>query len=347
MSLDTSFTKPGDALHGANGSMLGPIALDLHLQNRITSITADRSNVTDSSGAVQFAPLYGNNASRGDRVTVAQAAPPEQAQSQSHEYIVKRGDNMWNIARDSITHGDRRQRVDGEAVWARIRDIVDATKALHPEIRKNPFYIYKGEHLVIPGMAGTADTNVAPPSDRRGHAGQSGQGSADRHQRGRDAAPGPSNPVTDGGHLAHALKTEAAKQARHIDTTGDCARGPRQTMAKFGIIHRPMSAVSQGELLERSGMFDRVSSADVQPGDYGYRHWSPHTIKRRGLGDLGDSFIVTDCNKKGWQAANDHMFTVPPAGGYYRPGIVFLRPNAKFYAAYKHFQETGEKTHLF
>jgi hypothetical protein len=107
-----------------------------------------------------------------------------------------------------------------------------------------------------------------------------------------------------------------------------------------------MSAVSQGQLLENSGLFDRVPADQVQPGDYGYRHWSTSTIKRRGLGDLGDSFIVTDCNKRGLQAANDHMFTVPPGGGYYAPGITFLRPNAKFYAAYEHYKETGQKTHL-
>ena len=150
-------------------------------------------------------------------------------------------------------------------------------------------------------------------------------------------------PVADN-KLSHALKTEACHQADHIGTVGDCARGPRQTMAKFGIKLDPQSAVSQGQLLEGSGFFDKVKESDVQPGDYGYRHWSDATKRRRGVGDLGDSFIVTDCNRGGMLAANDHKFHVPPGGGYYAKEITFLRPNAKFYAAYEHYKETGEMT---
>jgi hypothetical protein len=161
----------------------------------------------------------------------------------------------------------------------------------------------------------------------------------------------PSQPIAgDNGHLANALKTEAAHQAKDIyqatHKTGDCARGPRQTLEHFGIKLQPMGAVAQGQLLEKSGLFDKVPANEVQAGDYGYRHWSAHTIKRRGLGDLGDSFIVTNCSRQGWEAANDHMFQVPPAGGYYAPGISFLRPNAKFYAAYDHYKQTGQMTRL-
>ncbi|MBS1996102.1 MAG: hypothetical protein JSS86_07320 [Cyanobacteria bacterium SZAS LIN-2] len=332
--------RGADAPQSFDGTSFLPNVAELHRD--LKPINFSQASATDSTGALQFSPIKGYDTKPAARVEAVAAAPA--APAETHDYIVKRNDNLWNIARESLTHGDRHVRVDGEQVWQRIREIVDASKAAHPEIRKNPFFITKGEHLVIPGAADAPAAPVPSGGSRRGH-GSSTAAADSRHPERGDASAS-SAPIADGGHLAHAIKTEAHRQARKIDTVGDCARGPRQTLEQFGIKMRPMPAVAQGQLMEKSGLFDVVRPEDVQPGDYGYRHWSARTIRRRGLGDLGDSFIVTDCNKKGWQAANDHMFTVPPAGGYYRPGIVFLRPNAKFYAAYQHYKETGEKTHL-
>jgi hypothetical protein len=292
--------------------------------------------VTDSSGAVHFPPVH-------DVRDPAGAAAP--AQSDTHDYHVHQNDSLWKIAKTSLTHGHRHVHVTGEEVWSRIHDIVELNKAEHKELIDNPFYVWKGEHLTIPGAPGAPEVQVAHHGRREGSA-VARSGTAPAASDSPITPRADATPVADGGHLASALKGEAAHQAHRIGTIGDCARGPRQTLEHFGISLRPMAAVKQGELLERSGMFDRVPASEAKEGDYGYRHWSAHTIKRRGLGDLGDSFIVTNCSTRGLQAANDHMFTVPPGGGYYAPGITFLRPNAKFYAAYQHYQQTGEKTHL-
>ncbi len=148
------------------------------------------------------------------------------------------------------------------------------------------------------------------------------------------------------GGLGRALSGQANIEASKLQTVGDCAHGPRKTLEHFGIQISPMPATQQGRILENSGLFARVDPSQVQPGDYGYRHWSAATIRKRGMGDLGDSFIVTGGNKNGLSAANDHFFTVPPGGGYYAPGITFLRPNERFYQAYEHYLQTGERTKL-
>lgn len=267
-----------------------------------------------------------------------QASSQPQRQEAVHDYVVGRNDNLWSIARKSViqdqiaddreNHRHRKHhRVDGEQVWQRIREIVDLNREQHPELRSNPYFVPRNMHLTLPGAAST-------------------QNYYDSHQRARNHYPNSAGPIDDGGDLAHALKTEASRQAHRIGTVGDCARGPRQTFERFGIKLTPMSAVRQGELLERSGMFDRVSASDVQEGDYGYRHWSKATIRRRGLGDLGDSFIVTGGRCNALQAANDHHFVVPHGGGYYAKEIYFLRPNANFYAAYEHYKQTGQFTRL-
>jgi len=375
MAFEALPTSQFDALPLSDNRSSGPNSLDLQGQRPQTLQASARVDVTDSSGAVQFPSVYGNR--QPVEMAAAQPAQPGQpAQagappSETHDHTVKSGESLWRIAKESLTHGDRHVHVNGEQIWQRIHDIVEANKNTHSEIRSNPFFITKGEHLIIPG----ADyTPVAQPyNSKRGgghihgyHPIPQGLSAAENHSGSENSAPSThgrsrtvpgaeapyspasaaagAQPIADGGHLAKAIKGEACHQAQHIDTVGDCARGPRQTLEQFGIKLRPMPATAQGEILEKSGLFDRVSADDVKPGDYGYRHWSTATIKRRGLGDLGDSFIVTDCTRKGWQAANDHMFTVPPAGGYYAPGITFLRPNAKFYAAYEHYKETGEMT---
>lgn len=316
-------------------------AYDLRTEGRI--VAPLRSSVTDNTGAINFTPIYG---SQGDRqVTASQ----EQPQPITHDYVVGRNQSLWSVARNSLIHEQqlsaqpehyRRGRhhrnhgphVDGEQVWHRIKEIVDLNQVQHPELRANPYMLPRGMHITMPGAPELPVTEARPtrPADWR----DSRQDNTDRM------------PIEDGGHLVNAIRREAAHQAHRIGTVGDCARGPRQTLEHFGIKIAPMSAVRQGQMLEQSGLFDKVTSGEVQPGDYGYRHWSARTIRHRGLGDLGDSFIVTDCNRQSWQAANDHMFVVPPAGGYYAPGITFLRPNAKFYAAYEHYKQTGQFTRL-
>jgi hypothetical protein len=350
-------SPPPEKQNGLNPPLDGPTgvnSLDLLSGRQVAGPTG---GVTDASGKVNFPNIF-NGTGQGQPTSDATAAAP--AQPTTHDYTVKRNDNLWNIAKQSLTHGDRHVHVNGEQVWQRIREIVDLNHTNEPGLRPNPFFIWKGEHLHIPGAA---DAPGVVPQPRPEHV----AGGAHGHRHRAGTAPGSEQgphgstpaapdgtvgrtpeptPVADGGHLANALKGEAAQQARHIDTVGDCARGPRQTLAHFGLVLRPMSAVNQGRVLENSGMFDRVDPKDVKPGDYGYRHWSKATINRRGLGDLGDSFIVTNCTRNGWQAANDHMFTVPPGGGYYAPGITFLRPNAKFYAAYENYKKTGQATRI-
>jgi hypothetical protein len=96
-----------------------------------------------------------------------------------------------------------------------------------------------------------------------------------------------------------------------------------------------MPAVKQGEFLEGTGLFRKVSWDEARPGDYGYRHWKhPH----RGV-DLGDAFIVAGRDQSGdilgANGANRRAFVVPPDGGRYR-GLTFLRPTEEFYRRYGH-----------
>jgi lysophospholipase L1-like esterase/muramidase (phage lysozyme) len=126
----------------------------------------------------------------------------------------------------------------------------------------------------------------------------------------------------------------ATQKAREIGTVGDCARGPRLVFRDLGY-HLPRAvATVQGRMLEESGLFDVVPAWQARAGDYGYRHWSPETIMAKGGIDKGDSFIVRGRDSNGSVlGANDHLFTVPPDGGYY-VGLTYLRPNEKFYQLY-------------
>ena len=126
----------------------------------------------------------------------------------------------------------------------------------------------------------------------------------------------------------------AKKNADKIGTTGNCALGPRLTYKELGLELPQVYATEQGRILETSGLFERVSRQDAQPGDYAYRHWSSSVIKSHHGIDKGDAFIVAKVERNGVLiGANDHHFVVPADGGRYRD-TTFLRPTAAFYARY-------------
>ena len=130
--------------------------------------------------------------------------------------------------------------------------------------------------------------------------------------------------------MAHLADTVAS----HLGTVGDCARGPRLTYGHYGLRLPPLVATRQGELLERTGLFEEVPRAQVKPGDYCYRHWSSRVIREHGGVDKGDAFIVSAVGRQGeLYGANDHHFVVPGDGGRYRD-TKFLRPTAEFFRRY-------------
>ncbi len=113
---------------------------------------------------------------------------------------------------------------------------------------------------------------------------------------------------------------------------GNCSRIARQMYHDFGLnLDGPtgdgMSGVHQGQYLESTGLFRRVSKEDAGPGDYVYRHWASRP------GDLGDSCIVTGRDQRGnvyaVSGAVRHPFVVNTHNGYYTPEI-YLRPTAKY-----------------
>ncbi len=134
--------------------------------------------------------------------------------------------------------------------------------------------------------------------------------------------------------LQRTIAILAVKNADKIGTVGDCAKGPRLTFQALGLDLPQVTATEQGRILENSGLFTRVSRDDVQPGDYGYRHWANSVVRKHGGVDKGDSFIVANVGRHGeLMGANDHHFVVPADGGRYRD-TTFLRPTAAFYARY-------------
>ena len=136
--------------------------------------------------------------------------------------------------------------------------------------------------------------------------------------------------------LGHAIAHIAKGIAGEIDTIGNCAFGPRKTLDRLGFHLPPAVATEQGRMLEKSGLFKEVPRSEVQPGDYGYRHWNASVIRQHGGVDKGDAFFVTGVDKHGTlTGANDHHFTVPEDGGRYRH-MKFLRPTPEFYERYGH-----------
>jgi hypothetical protein len=134
--------------------------------------------------------------------------------------------------------------------------------------------------------------------------------------------------------LQHTIAMLAVKNADKIRTTGNCAIGPRLTFKELGLDLPQVIATKQGSILEGSGLFKVVLREDVQPGDYGYRHWSESVKRSHGGIDKGDAFIVANVGRNGkLMGANDHYFVVPEDGGRYR-NTTFLRPTAAFYARY-------------
>lgn len=146
--------------------------------------------------------------------------------------------------------------------------------------------------------------------------------------------PSESSFATSQESLQHTIAMLANKNADKIKTTGDCARGPRLTFKELGLDLPEVIATVQGNILENTHLFKKVSREDVQPGDYGYRHWSEWVKRAHGGVDKGDSFIVASIGRNGeLVGANDHHFIVPEDGGRYRD-TTFLRPTAAFYARY-------------
>jgi hypothetical protein len=132
----------------------------------------------------------------------------------------------------------------------------------------------------------------------------------------------------------HTIASLAVKNADRIRTIGNCALGPRLTFKALGLDLPEVYATEQGAILQNSPLFKVVSREDVQPGDYGYRHWSNSVKKAHHGVDKGDSFIVANVERNGTLiGANDHHFVVPGDGGRYRD-TTFLRPTAAFYARY-------------
>jgi hypothetical protein len=68
----------------------------------------------------------------------------------------------------------------------------------------------------------------------------------------------------------------------------------------------------------------------VRPGDYAYRHWSPHVVRQHGGVDKGDAFIVAQVGINGeLYGANDHTFIAEEDGDRYTD-TKFFRPNEEF-----------------
>ncbi len=144
--------------------------------------------------------------------------------------------------------------------------------------------------------------------------------------------------------LQHTIAMLASRTADKIHTVGDCARGPRLTFKQLGLNLPEVFATEQGNILEGTGLFTVVSRNQVQPGDYGFRHWSPSVVKSHGGIDKGDSFIVAGIGRRGeLLGANDHHFVVPADGGRYRD-TTFLRPTEAFYQRYASLNRTLHKS---
>jgi hypothetical protein len=137
--------------------------------------------------------------------------------------------------------------------------------------------------------------------------------------------------------LGKNLSNFADEIATKLKTIGDCAHGPRLALERAGLSLSPAFATDQGKAIRDSGMFDEIPRAEVRPGDYGVRDWSPSVVHRHNGVNKGDSFIVTKVEPNGQlYGANDHHFKVPEDGGRYR-NLKFYRLNENFLRLYNAF----------
>jgi hypothetical protein len=139
-------------------------------------------------------------------------------------------------------------------------------------------------------------------------------------------------------HEIHQITSESAHKAQHVaqhlDTRGNCAKGPRLVYGHFGYHLPPVVATEQGDKIAHSHLFMHVPRSMVAPGDYGVREWRPQIVAAHGGINKGDAFIVTKVKADGHlRGANDHEFDVPEDGGRYK-NLQFYRPNAKFVKLY-------------
>jgi hypothetical protein len=116
-----------------------------------------------------------------------------------------------------------------------------------------------------------------------------------------------------------AVRTAASMTKATNGRTGYCAAGVYQSLVDAGVGDFPAgNATEMGEMMSRSGKFERVPLSQVQKGDVIVRNWNPTVIAQHNGQNWGDIVIVCGKNEQGQLiGANDHQDVIPEDGGRY------------------------------
>jgi YD repeat-containing protein len=118
---------------------------------------------------------------------------------------------------------------------------------------------------------------------------------------------------------ANRIVSAALETAGKLNTFTNCGTGVAKAMLDAGVgDFNGATAVEIGADMQRSGKFERIPVAEVQPGDVIVRNWSQSVIAHSNGHNWGDIVIVCGKDSQGQLlGANDHKDIIPQDGGRY------------------------------